>query len=83
MPSTVPTSTRRASTWHTAGGTLVVAGNDAWPGVGHSAAYALDGRDVLVFHGYEAAADGRPRLWIAPITWDDRDWPTVSLDPSL
>ena len=65
------------------GGTLVVAGNDAWPGVGHSAAYALDGQDVLVFHGYEAAADGRPRLWIAPIAWDDRGWPTVSLDPSL
>ena len=65
------------------GGTLVVAGNEAWPGVGHSAAYTLDGEDVLVFHGYEAAADGRPRLWIAPIAWDDRGWPTVSLDASL
>ena len=62
------------------GGTLVVAGDEAWPGVGHSAAYTVDGRDVLVFHGYEAAREGRPRLWIAPVRWDARGWPTVSLD---
>ena len=62
------------------GGTYVVGGNEAWPGVGHSAAYTFDGTDYLVFHGYEAAERGRPRLWVQPIEWDAHGWPTVSLD---
>ena len=62
------------------GGTLVVAGNEDWPGVGHSAAYTLDGVDYLLFHGYEAADDGAAKLWVKELRWDARGWPSVTLD---
>lgn len=62
------------------GGTLVVAGNPAWPGVGHNAAYTMDGTDYLVFHGYDASDGGRSKLWIREIRWDADGWPTVTLD---
>jgi arabinan endo-1,5-alpha-L-arabinosidase len=62
------------------GGSLVVGGNEAWPGVGHNSAYTLDGQDYLVFHGYDAADNGRPKLWIQEIEWDADGWPSVSLD---
>ena len=61
------------------GGTLVVKGNDSWPGVGHSATVTFDGVDYLVFHGYDTADNGRPKLWIRRIHWDEEGWPTVSL----
>jgi arabinan endo-1,5-alpha-L-arabinosidase len=62
------------------GGTLVVAGNDAWPGVGHQAAYTMDGTDYLVFHGYDASDRGRSKLFIRDIEWTPDGWPTVTLD---
>lgn len=62
------------------GGSLVVGGNEDWPGVGHSAAYMFDGKDYLVFHGYNANANGRSQLWIKQIDWDADGWPTVTLD---
>ncbi len=60
------------------GGSLVVDGNERWPGVGHNAAYTFNGVDHLVFHGYDAQRDGRPALWIRPIEWF-HGWPDVSL----
>jgi len=62
------------------GGSLVVGGNKNWPGVGHSATYTFDGKDYLVFHGYDASDQGRSKLWIQEIHWDADGWPTVSLD---
>jgi arabinan endo-1,5-alpha-L-arabinosidase len=61
------------------GGTLVLQGNKAWPGVGHNAAYTLDGKDYLVFHGYDAADDGKPKLKILTLQWDSNGWPETSL----
>ncbi|MFZ0430972.1 MAG: arabinan endo-1,5-alpha-L-arabinosidase [Acidobacteriota bacterium] len=61
------------------GGTLVVKGNSDWAGVGHSATVTFDGRDYLVFHGYDNADNGRSKLWVRPIHWDEDGWPTVSL----
>lgn len=61
------------------GGTLVVAGNDQWPGVGHNSTYSLDGKDYLVFHAYDASDNGRPKLKVEEIMWDDKGWPSVSL----
>lgn len=58
------------------GGTLVLEGNDQWPGAGHNSAYTLQGRDVLVFHAYDADDQGRSKLKIAEITWKD-GWPQV------
>jgi arabinan endo-1,5-alpha-L-arabinosidase len=62
------------------GGSLVVRGNKAWPGVGHEAAYTFDGKDYLVFHGYDSSDQGRSKLWISEIHWDADGWPSVSLE---
>ena len=65
---------------HFGGGSLVVGGNKAWPGVGHDSAYTFDGKDYLVFHGYDASDNGQSKLWIKQIEWDANGWPSVSLD---
>lgn len=62
------------------GGSLLLAGTPAWPGLGHNAVYTWDGRDYAVFHAYEAADQGRQKLKIAELTWDDDGWPV--LDPA-
>jgi arabinan endo-1,5-alpha-L-arabinosidase len=62
------------------GGSLVVGGNKNWPGVGHNSAYTFDGKDYLVFHGYDASDQGRSKLWIQEIHWDADGWPSVSLN---
>src|SRR5690606_30625770 len=59
------------------GGTLLLAGTAAFPGVGHNAVYAWDGADYLVFHAYETANDGRQTLKLAEIVWDADGWPTI------
>lgn len=60
------------------GGSLVARGNEAWAAVGHEAAYTFDGTDYLIFHGYDNADEGRPKLIIRKITWED-GWPKISL----
>lgn len=62
------------------GGSLVVQGNEDYFGVGHNSAYTFDGKDFLVFHGYRVAKEGRPELVIREITWDNNNWPVISLD---
>jgi len=59
------------------GGTLLLGGNPAWPGLGHNSTYTLDGRDYVVFHAYEAADNGLQKLKIAEVTWDDEQWPVL------
>jgi len=63
------------------GGSLLLAGNADWPGLGHNSAYTFDGKDYLVFHAYETADHGLQKLKIAEITWDAAQWPVV--DPSV
>jgi len=63
------------------GGTLLLAGDIAWPGIGHNSAYTFEGRDYLVFHAYEAADNGLQKLKIAEIAWDPEGWPVV--DPGV
>jgi arabinan endo-1,5-alpha-L-arabinosidase len=60
------------------GGTIVVQGDNKYPGVGHQAVVAIDGTDYLVYHGYDASDNGRSKLLIRKITWDNEGWPTVS-----
>jgi len=63
------------------GGSLLLAGNPDWPGVGHSGTYTFDGKDYLVFHAYETADNGLQKLKIAELTWDADGWPVV--DPKV
>jgi arabinan endo-1,5-alpha-L-arabinosidase len=60
------------------GGSLVVEGNAAWAGVGHNSAYTFDGKDYLIFHAYDLADEGKPKLKIEPIEWDGKAWPIVA-----
>ncbi|MFV0366444.1 MAG: family 43 glycosylhydrolase, partial [Mangrovibacterium sp.] len=63
----------------TRGGTLVLEGNADWHGVGHNAVATFNGKDYLVFHGYDAHDEGRPKLIIKEISWNKDGWPTVEL----
>ncbi|HUJ42396.1 MAG TPA: arabinan endo-1,5-alpha-L-arabinosidase [Opitutaceae bacterium] len=63
------------------GGSLLLAGNPSWPGVGHNGTYTFDGKDYIVFHAYETADNGLQKLKIAELTWDADKWPVV--DPNV
>lgn len=59
------------------GGTLLISGNDQWPGLGHNSAYTFDGKDWLVLHAYESADNGLQKLKILEMQWDNDGWPVV------
>ena len=59
------------------GGTLVLAGDQNWFGLGHNAVCTFDKVDYLVFHGYDAADKGRSKLRIEPLGWNAADGPIV------
>ncbi|WP_242693136.1 arabinan endo-1,5-alpha-L-arabinosidase [Sabulibacter ruber] len=61
------------------GGTILLEGNAQWNGVGHNSVYTFDNTDYLIFHGYSAAENGRPKLRIEKLTWDKEQWPVVAL----
>jgi arabinan endo-1,5-alpha-L-arabinosidase len=61
------------------GGSLVLAGNEKWYGVGHNAVVSFDGADYLIFHGYDAADNGKSKLRIEKLSWDREGWPVVVL----
>lgn len=65
------------------GGSLVVKGiegSERWAAFGHNSAYTFDGTDYLVFHAYDVTDEGRSKLIVREIEWDDEGWPVVSLD---
>lgn len=61
------------------GGTQVLAGDDKWYGLGHNSVYTFDKADYLVFHAYDAADQGKPKLRIEKLGWDAQGWPKVQL----
>jgi arabinan endo-1,5-alpha-L-arabinosidase len=61
------------------GGTILLAGDAKWYGVGHNAVCTFDGVDYLIFHGYDASDEhGRAKLRIEKLQWDNAGWPTVA-----
>lgn len=60
------------------GGTIVLAGDKDWHGVGHNAVVSFDGTDYIIFHGYDAQDNGRSKLRIEKLDWVD-GWPEVVL----
>jgi arabinan endo-1,5-alpha-L-arabinosidase len=61
------------------GGTIVAEGNEYWAGVGHSAHYNMDGKSIMVMHGYDKLDNGRSKLIIREMKWGVDDWPAVKL----
>ncbi len=60
------------------GGTLVLEGDaKEWFGAGHNAVYHADGKDYIVYHGYDAQDKGRSKLLINELAWDKEGWPTL------
>lgn len=59
------------------GGSLILEGDTQWYGVGHNAVCTSDGKDFLIFHGYDASDKGRSKLRIEELTWDASNWPSV------
>lgn len=59
------------------GGSLVIAGDKDWKGLGHNSAYTFDGKDFLVLHAYETADKYLQKLKVLPMTWDKALWPVV------
>jgi arabinan endo-1,5-alpha-L-arabinosidase len=64
------------------GGSLVLEGDRNWYGVGHNAVLSDNGNDYLVFHGYDAADNGKPKLRIEKLSWFN-DWPYAVRRPRL
>jgi arabinan endo-1,5-alpha-L-arabinosidase len=60
------------------GGTLILGGSEAWPGVGHNSAYTFNGTDYFVYHAYDASDNGKSKLQIKKIAWDEAGWPVVN-----
>ena len=58
------------------GGSTVLEGDKNWHGVGHNAVANFNGTDYLIFHGYYAADNGRSKLRIEKIGWNN-DWPVI------
>ena len=59
------------------GGTLVAKGNVRWAGVGHNSAYTMNGKSIIVMHGYDKMDNGRSKLIIKELKWDRSDWPSI------
>lgn len=56
------------------GGTLLMAGDADWHGVGHNAVVNMDKQDYLVFHAYDANDNGASKLRIFTLKWK-KGWP--------
>jgi arabinan endo-1,5-alpha-L-arabinosidase len=60
------------------GGTILLAGDSRWYGVGHNGVNSFDGTDYIVFHAYDASDSyGRAKLRIDKLRWTPDGWPAV------
>jgi len=60
------------------GGSLVQQGDGKkWFAVGHNAVAKLNGIEYLVYHGYDVADNGKSKLVMVPLFWDEQYWPFI------
>ncbi len=59
------------------GASILLEGDKRWPGVGHNSVYTFDGTDYLIFHGYDSEENGKPKLRIEKLGWNDTGWPII------
>ena len=58
------------------GGSILLQGDNSWYGVGHNSVYHFNNADYLIFHGYDASDDGKPKLRVEKLAWA-KGWPEV------
>lgn len=61
------------------GGTLVLHGNERYPGAGHCAVIQANGADMLLFHAYDREYNYNSHLMVRPLTWTADGWPKAIL----
>jgi len=61
------------------GGTILMQGDDKWYGAGHNGVANLDGDDYIIYHAYDAADKGIPKLQLKKLSWVD-EWPVIGKD---
>lgn len=57
------------------GGSPLLASEGRFIGPGHAGLFEDGDRTLLSYHFYDAEANGRPRLAIRPLEWDEDGWP--------
>jgi arabinan endo-1,5-alpha-L-arabinosidase len=63
---------------HAGGGTPLVVGASRWRGPGHAALLLEESGDKIVYHAYDAAAEGTSTLRIRSLVWDPDGWPSAT-----
>jgi arabinan endo-1,5-alpha-L-arabinosidase len=58
------------------GGSILLEGDKDWYGVGHNGIGTFDDADYIVFHGYDAADKGIPKLRLTKLNWVN-GWPGI------
>lgn len=59
------------------GGELIAGETDKYAGIGHCSVYDYDGKTLFVAHGYDKEDNGRSKLVIKEILWDEEAWPSI------
>lgn len=60
------------------GGSLVIEGDTTnWFAAGHNSVYTFEGKDYIVYHGYDAKDSGKSKLVIKELNWDAAGWPVI------
>jgi hypothetical protein len=52
-------------------------GRIGWRGPGHCGLLHDGGRDLIVYHAYDAQHDAAPTLRLAELRWDELGWPSA------
>jgi beta-xylosidase len=66
---------REGKSMYQGGGSLVLQGDQNWFGAGHCSVYSVDNQDYMFYHAYDAKDEGKPKLRISTIEWDENLWP--------
>ena len=61
------------------GGTVVVSGNNRYPGVGHCAVVSTKEGEKMLFHAYDRETGYNAGLLVRPVDWDRNGWPSIRL----
>src|SRR5690349_13820613 len=59
------------------GGSILLQGDRDWFGVGHNGICSADGKDYILYHGYDAKDGGKPKLIVQELVWDSKGWPVA------